>query len=69
MLLTTFAGRRYLNWRSELLNVRSECRVGRFGDPPWQFLKLHAVEDDRRSPDIDETSVILYEVKVRASPA
>jgi len=42
-----------------LVHVLSVRRVGRvLGDPPRDFLELHAVKDDGAGPDIDRTSVV-----------
>ena len=44
--------------REILLGVGGKGRVGGLGYSPWQFLELHAVEDDGRGPDVDEASII-----------
>lgn len=41
------------------LEVRAEGGVGRLGDAPGEFLKVHAVEDDGAGPDVDEAGIVL----------
>ena len=41
-----------------LVDIGGKGRIGRFGDSPWQFLELHAVEDNSSSPNINESCIV-----------
>lgn len=43
-----------------VLQVRSERRIRSLRNAPRELLKLEAVHDDGRSPNIDESCVVLY---------
>lgn len=45
-------------------DVGSEELVGGLGDCPWEFLEVQAVVDYTAGPDVDQTGIVCYGIKI-----